>query len=105
MAGTAAAGTATVLSMGKDGKYILPLTWLQFLKPAVLQTLLNLQKRAPVGTPLEIENLTVAELVKNMRNGTISDEDARLDLMRRLTESSLTDDDQRIIKMDRWYAR
>ena len=34
MAGTAAAGK--VITMGEDGKHILPLSWLQFLKPSVL---------------------------------------------------------------------
>ena len=99
MAGTAAAGAATVISMGSGGKYILPLSWLQFLKPSVLQTLLNLQNRAPVGTPMEIEKLSVPDLVRGMREGTVSDGDARMDLMRRLTETTLGDDEKEMIKM------
>ena len=99
MAGTVVAGAATVITMGSGGKYILPLSWLQFLKPSVLQTLLNLQNRAPVGTPVEIEKLTVADLVRKMREGTVSDGDARMDLMRRLTETNLSTDERDMIKM------
>ena len=52
-----------------------------------------------MGTPVEIEKLTVADLVRKMREGTVSDGDARMDLMRRLTETNLSTDERDMIKM------
>ena len=95
MTGTAAAGK--VLSMGEDGKHILPLTWLQFLKPSVLQTLVSLAKRAPTGTPLDISALSIKQLSAHISGGSISVSECRLEFLRRMSEDGVSKDD--LLKM------
>ena len=95
MAGTAAAGK--VITMGEDGKHILPLSWLQFLKPSVLQTLVRLANRAPSGTPLVLATLSIKELSSNISSGTISVSEGRLELLRRMSEDNVSDTD--LLKM------
>ena len=95
MAGTAAVGK--VLSMGEDGKHILPLTWLQFLKPSVLQTLVSLAKRAPTGTPLDISALSIKELSAHISGGSISVSEGRLEFLKRMSEDAVSSAD--LLKM------
>ena len=95
MAGTAAAGK--VITMGEDGKHILPLSWLQFLKPSILQTLVRLANRAPTGTPLVLSALSIKELSSNISGGTVSVSEGRLDLLRRMSEDNVSESD--LIKM------
>ena len=95
MAGTA--GASKALSMGEDGKHILPLSWLQFLKPSVLQTLVRLAQRAPTGTPVDITSLSIKELSAHISSGTISVMDGRLDFLRRMSDDSVSDAD--LLKM------
>ena len=95
MAGTAAVGK--VLSMGEDGKHILPLTWLQFLKPSVLQTLVSLAKRAPTGTPLDISALSIKQLSAHISGGSISVSEGRLEFLKRVSEDAVSSAD--LLKM------
>ena len=98
MAGGAAAANK-VLDMGGQGKPILPLTWLQVLKPAVLDALVALARRAPLGTPLAIREMTLSNLLDSIIAGTTSQVDARLELARRITVSSMSEDERTQIKM------
>ena len=97
MAGTV--GAATVLSMGEEGKHILPLPWLQFLKPSVLLTLVRLAQRAPTGTPVDITGLTIKELSASIRGGSISVSDGRFEFLRRMTEDGVAAEEMTKIKM------
>lgn len=87
VAGTA--GAAMAISMGEDGKHILPLSWLQILKPAVLNTLQSLARRTPTGTPLDIPSLTIKELSAAISSGRISVEDGRFEFIRRMSEDGV----------------
>ena len=83
--------------MGEDGKHILPLTWLQFLKPSVLQTLVSLAKRAPTGTPLDISALSIKELSAHISGGSISVSEGRLEFLRRMSDDGVSSAD--LLKM------
>ena len=87
VAGTA--GAAMAISMGEEGKHILPLSWLQILKPAVLNTLQSLARRTPTGTPLDIPSLTIKELSAAISSGRISVEDGRFEFIRRMSEDGV----------------
>ena len=95
MAGTV--GAAKAISMGDDGKHILPLTWLQFLKPSVLSTLVSLANRAPSGTPLDLTSLTIQALSTHISNGTVSISEGRLEFLRRMSADGVSDSD--LLKM------
>ena len=95
MAGTA--GASKALSMGEDGKHILPLSWLQFLKPSILQTLVRLAQRAPTGTPVDITSLTIKDLSAHISAGTISVAEGRLDFLRRMSDDAVSEAD--LLKM------
>ena len=97
MAGTI--GAATALSMGEEGKHILPLPWLQFLKPSVLLTLVRLAQRAPTGTPVDVTGLSIKELSASIRGGTISVSDGRLEFLRRMSEDGVSTEEMNKIKM------
>ena len=91
MAGSVNAAKA--ITMGDGGKHILPLSWLQFLKPSVLQTLVALAKRAPSGTPLDLSALSIKELAAHISSGTVSVTEGRLDFLRRMTDDNVSDSD------------
>ena len=95
MAGSVSA--AKSLTMGDDGKHILPLTWLQVLKPSVLQTLVSLARRAPSGTPLDLSSLTIQALSAQISNGSLSISEGRLEFLRRMSADGVSDAD--LLKM------
>ena len=86
-----ATGAATTLTMGDAGKHILPLSWLQILKPSVLNTLQALSKRAPSGTPLDVTSLSVSDLSAAIAVGRISVEDGRFEFIRRMSDDAVSD--------------
>ena len=98
MAGGAAAANK-VLDMGSNGKPILPLTWLQVLKPTVLDALVALARRKPLGTPTAIRDMSLSSLLDSLIAGTTPQSDARLELARRVTDSSTSTDDKAQIKL------
>ena len=91
MAGTA--GAAQALSMGEDGKHILPLPWLQFLKPSILQTLVRLAQKKPAGTPVDLPSLKIKELSASISCGSVSVQDGRLEFLRRMSEDTVSSED------------
>ena len=92
-----AVGAAKAITMGDDGKHILPLPWLQFLKPSVLQTLVSLANRAPSGTPLDLTSLTIQVLSAHISDGSVSISEGRLEFLRRMSADSVSDSD--LLKM------
>ena len=97
MAGGATAASA--LDMGKNGKPILPLTWLQVLKPAVLEALVALARRKPLGTPTALRDLSLSTLLDALISGSTPQGEARLELARRITSSSTSSDEKAQIKL------
>ena len=97
MAGTV--GAAVALSMGGEGKHILPLSWLQFLKPSVLQTLVRLAQKSPTGTPLDVPSLSLRDLSAQISGGVISVSDGRLEFLRRMSVDGVTEEDMRKMKL------
>ena len=96
MAGTA--GAAQALSMGENGKHILPLPWLQFLKPSILQTLVRLAQQKPAGTPVDLPSLLIKELTAAISGGSVSVQDGRLEFLRRMSEDGVTSEDLQRMK-------
>ena len=84
------AGAATTLTMGEDGKHILPLSWLQVLKPSVLNTLQSLSKKAPNGTPLDLIALSIKELSAAITGGRIQVSDGRFEFIRRMADDGVS---------------
>ena len=84
------AGAATTLTMGESGKHILPLSWLQVLKPSVLNTLQSLSKKAPSGTPLDVPALSIKDLSAAITGGRISVSDGRFEFIRRMADDGVT---------------
>ena len=90
-------GAPKSITMGDDGKHILPLSWLQFLKPSVLHTLVSLANRAPSGTPLDLTPLTIQALSAHISNGSVSISEGRLEFLRRMSADTVSDAD--LLKM------
>lgn len=90
-------GAPKSITMGDDGKHILPLSWLQFLKPSVLHTLVSLANRAPSGTPLDLTPLTIQALSTHISNGSVSISEGRLEFLRRMSADAVSDAD--LLKM------
>ena len=97
MAGGAAAANK-VLDMGSGGTPILPLPWLQILRPSVLDALVAVARRAPVGTPQAIRDMSVKEILDALIAGSTSHMDARLELARRVTDPATTAAEKNQIK-------
>ena len=81
-------GAAATLTMGVEGKHILPLSWLQILKPAVLNTLQSLANKSPSGTPLDVKSLSIMDLSASIAEGRISVSDGRYEFIRRMADDS-----------------
>lgn len=96
---TGGAAAATALDMGSNGKPILPLTWLQVLKPSVLDALVALAMRKPLGTPTAIRDLSLSALLDSLISGAIPQGDARFELARRVTAPAISADDNTRIKL------
>ena len=96
---TGGAAAATALDMGSNGKPILPLTWLQVLKPSVLDALVALAKRKPLGTPTAIRDLSLSALLDSLISGAIPQGDARFELARRVTATATSADEKAQIKL------
>ena len=92
-------GAAATLTMGAEGKHILPLTWLQTLRPAVLNTLQSLARRAPTGTPLDVPALSIKELSAAISGGRISVVDGRFEFIRRMSEDGVSSTD--LLRMEK----
>ena len=88
-----------VLDMGSGGAPILPLTWLQVLRPSILDALVTVARRAPVGTPQGIRDMSVKEILDALIAGSTSHMDARLELARRVTDPAISSADKTQIKV------